>query len=1436
KQGDIGGGDPFAEGYANLWEKMISDETVQEAGGGYWDINKNFMMSLKLELTNLQNLAKAYYMTKLAKGTLEQMMLEELTGVQSGGSNKVQVFSQALSAASSMEADLFTRSLSQIQQFVNAHNEATTAMYDRKRAEAMFKSCIVSLVLTAVVGFYASPLIALAASPVISGITDYVTLSYLDKKLHDKFTPNTLEMNKVYDILGKLRGSKREVVEAIKEGAEFDQNSFQAFFAGLDKAENAILAQLDGAGMYVDAGDGFQAVNEKSIMLLRGKFESIQNARQAYLMIQRAKMKTWNLVYEIMTGKSAAEAGIDLHGAGKAESADKMLELQMKVDTIHKKVIENNRQRQLSLQRQQALYSLVGSIVGIAVGMIACAAVGIPLAINSSAFVGVVGATISLGNTISSMLFQKQRLDRMSTNVHADEIFYEQMIDKVINSNVSTFEKMGMIDEMAARSIDDITQGAAIDIGDGMWGLDIGKVMQSFQRLNALRTLELALLSVEKSRENVRKVLLAYYTGTSGDEDFEALKIGLDARMTNRVAALEAKIMMVNDEINMHNQRTQAEKAFHRSMVQLCIELATLAFYGVKEFAKAGQSSKASLENTFSKGNRLSSVINAVVNTYYAYSDSKQGMGMLDNFEKEKAFLKQLYKQTSEKSMQRLEQSERDALMSFDMGWIQSVGHGQVSLNMKYVSEISNKIDKIYNAKDALANIMSSKARMRAHFISLMGGMAVQPADYVGEAFTAQREMTNVLIEQMTQKLQDAITRMNDISNAKKNLIIQLVSDVVIALDSTHFGKTGGSLEKELEKSLTKVIKPGHKRAGAAAALRQMMVSQNLATLLGTWIYDKYYVKDRGPVNTPNLRTEGLRTTGDARADQLGYYEYMTELEGVRAADGKLQSDRDYAVKAHRDAIRDAVLAWVKEAYQAYFEGKDRYRQQELKKAIIDFAASQLLASNDPATFVTTMQGKTPEEIEAIQQQYYENAKKVLADMIAANIGHPGAVDQVLKNLNINIDPTTGEITIERKSLEAFTIVVDGNEITIDPTKVDAAIDTAMKSDFAKNLHKPADFQALKIKAITDELMILKSRIEPQEGDAARINKLMADFKKELNMLCQRLRAQGVDESKIQAVESLIKNFNSAQDLLDIVNGMASLLADDAVSGTIKETFTAVKTSLETAIKNEAMVNILKGSVEDGQSRATLNIIELLKSGALSSTDLEMFAGRLLEKGLTVDEFLHFVEQNAGQFKQLMKPEKNAAAFEVLITWVQEKGQGKQGLVQSIATQLGLSIDESVPPSAPATAPAQAQSSQDRTRGARPSPTQTGDVQDKLRNVNTQSSDQQQNIVPSQDQRPRKTTRNRPERTISRRTVDTNTDIVQPNNAAVVRDQFASNVNDRTDDQESNDKGNGNRGNGGGNKDQNTDQRNHEKEQLAWRQAQDKMKEINGSNGSDYLA
>jgi hypothetical protein len=791
--------DPFAQKMAEVMDKTNESSLIKDAGSGYQDINKDNAYAHTKWFLSLQNTRTAYYKIKMAKVKLRDAILKKQTGIEHKG-NFDQAFSKIMSDATILERYFFVSYLNQVQTQIAAHNEYVTAVFEREKAEEMnsFWSSV---------WFCALPIGGLLIfSSLHVKLADWIRLEAFYATHDNHFTPSELNMDNVYKIIDELAdtqmGLSKKTVDRV-----------QKFFNEMEKKILELEKELSKKGT-MSAPDSMKAVNWNFINKINEQYELIQRIVHGVLTLLLSKAK---LASSALKQDDVPDVGW-VKDAIKSTFKNNRLALDFKIDTIRKKVEEHNRQRAQELELDKARYGIAGGIAGVvlAVALIAANVVtfGAASVLTVLAYAGFIAACSAAGSALGELTFQYSH--PVHENVYGEKNFYKEILEAETQYNKME-DSLDRIRQRQRKNIDKINSNSFIDAGRDKRALDIKAVIRARNELTRDRIIELAILMVAKTKANIRAAMSARVSGRPAIlADFDGLQASMEADYNGLLNAFEYKVLMANDEINLHNAKIDQEKALSDAWVSFGINTVSAvcsAFsgkIGTNGIGSGSSYSKLIDVKAYGKlaANARLDATQVVLRTYdllraYEHSQAKYGM-LIEDTRRLNELINDIYSMTQNVQDNNMRKALREAAKTANINLVEGIGDGRVAINMKYLFRILRKVESIYNAEIARAMIENAKNQARAKMTR-----SISAGNEVVDALYQDMDRAKAVVQHLYQRLEDYVKFVNAVAEAKKQLVMKAAAFAVFAVmktDQVLDGKITDGITKGVNKALGKVL------------------------------------------------------------------------------------------------------------------------------------------------------------------------------------------------------------------------------------------------------------------------------------------------------------------------------------------------------------------------------------------------------------------------------------------------------------------------------------------------------------------------------------------------------------------------------------------------------------------------------------------------------
>lgn len=316
---------------------------------------------------------------------------------------------------------------------------------------------------------------------------------------------------------------------------------------------------------------------------------------------------------------------------------------------------------------------------------------------------------------------------------------------------------------------------------DGMYHLDYKALANLERRLNTLNNAIRTIFYMAKSKQDLRRLVQAMLKGVAGDSSTEGLTMSaLENMLAQRQVLVSGITFQLQQVVAARNMARQREIAMANSTAGASgqaagavLSLVAACIPGLQALGAILNIATALTSSAIGIASALGSEGNALGMTYN--SNDRQ----LDQYLEHRA-------QTDEGFESKLDRLEAEAMMELMENGIVGTGDGYHNVNYSLLAQTYNRIQKIYQMKQILSDVLSMNAKVRSVVQRQLTGVSPTSTDDLTKAVNQANLSTALRVaNKISSHLKTTATVMNQARDAEKNLKMQAITGAVnIAVSS----------------------------------------------------------------------------------------------------------------------------------------------------------------------------------------------------------------------------------------------------------------------------------------------------------------------------------------------------------------------------------------------------------------------------------------------------------------------------------------------------------------------------------------------------------------------------------------------------------------------------------------------------------------------------
>jgi len=899
---NFGSGDPFSGDIDSLIDNELTFGNISvDVGGDKIDVNGDAVSAADRRLTALQNLRRLWHMFQMAKSKMRQTVAEIVQEREGGSSNLEGIVMGALDNAAKFEKQVFSNLIGQMQSVIIYNNQMVEAREAADKANAhwwvsMFTSLpILGMPLEWIGDFVVETVFFFDGDNAHFGISDVSAQDLIDQTFRTK-----------NENVRRILNSDEEAMNAV---SEYERRMW------------GVAAELDSVEAYSEGKDGIRNINEDYVNALRDKMAKLQNVIRLITMLKRAQYNLRSIISKIMRGSGEIS---ELVSADTLDSIgdSKRLAFELKLQNLKNRIQEHNKRVLEAAALKQALWRVTGLFAGLMIATVAILTGGIGLL----AAIPLIASLATLGGSLGNLIYNyTNKVDENSFN---DAAFYGTTPEEVSgNVAVDAYRRTERITE---QKVDTLTGDSHKDIGkngawfdsESQWGLDAKALMDVNAGINKLHNLQKLLIMLVQAQQDMRNLILASTTGVSTTDNSDMVQASNRASAQNKIAALELKREMIADIVAAHNRAVMQDADIEKSWIQFTVSAGSAIAGGLGAGLVEGG---ANWVGGMTEGMFWGGVINSVINLAYAITEAVEA----DTNKNIQGILDGLYKSDRRVQASKLEDAEQSSVYAAGRDLVTDAGSRNVAVNAVAFSNLSQKLEKLYNQQIGLVMVAQARNRMLKNVARIVGLANAAESDLSMEAVYEARESAQKNLDILKQKVQEFVDCRNRENQARRQLTLAIVAVAMTALN-VYMKKFGGEEkvskwlnDKFDSKSITVTDNEALKQAisggsenwdgkiglgDLAGAAANVITSENFARLVAVEMYDKIFAKNYE--SSSQRRVEGGKSAArhSSDADSISYYENKSWEEDTASAQLEIDAEKMEIMRRLSQEFRNILI------------------------------------------------------------------------------------------------------------------------------------------------------------------------------------------------------------------------------------------------------------------------------------------------------------------------------------------------------------------------------------------------------------------------------------------------------------------------------------------------------------------------------------------------
>src|SRR3989338_5741437 len=319
-----------------------------------------------------------------------------------------------------------------------------------------------------------------------------------------------------------------------------------------------------------------------------------------------------------------------------------------------------------------------------------------------------------------------------------------------------------------------LSLGINTSVGGGYWGIDGAKISKLRNALGRIFYIRTAIATVAAAQQNMRNLVHMEMTGIAGRQAGELTEAVNQANFQRALKTMSYFTQYLEQRVEAHNKSVDARKKINDAFVKFGVDL-FLAAAGV---TAALRFDIAAFYYIISPVLQLTnSIYDVIVN----YQRSKEGDGDLGDYNAYRTAREITRRNDPDSATNRLDQAEAEVYGEISQNLIEEVGGGRWGLNSGALSLIQNKMERIYNIRQALARLREAEAEARAMVHAAMTGVGGDVGSF-SSAFAIDRAIAMANVADLFANIRTIVERHNQMNDASREMWQALATTVVNAL------------------------------------------------------------------------------------------------------------------------------------------------------------------------------------------------------------------------------------------------------------------------------------------------------------------------------------------------------------------------------------------------------------------------------------------------------------------------------------------------------------------------------------------------------------------------------------------------------------------------------------------------------------------------------
>ena len=779
----------------NMLESVFQDlpSILYTGDNGYLELDDETLLSVRNRFYATKNLRKAWNMINRSKVDGRNIVHEELTGISGREKSKTAEKMQEMEGQwQELNFSTYVNKLQERMFIYNMHR------YLKSRENASGWQAFSNMwsrildVIGMILDFFIpgiSMLFSIGSGSMSVGSTEYCN-DMVDPYKPDlpDYQPTTHDTNLGNDAANALNG--------------------------VNNLEENVYSQVD-SGLLSTTSDDYYALDYNQIAGLTTQLTRTLNLKKAIVALYKERASIRKLVHMEMTGVG----GREMHDYVEHMNKGDFFKLEMLVFMLNEfKTAENMEIYEENTEddawRSFAIStgcSIGGSMIGGAAGS-AGGAIG-------SALGSIIGGLIS--SIVNNTVFGSYGAEYGDSSLPA----YLQSLRQ--NSNTT----QNRLENLELEIYEDLLANGITDTGDGYDGLNSSHIATLRDRLSRVAYVKNAFAAIQKARQDARSLVHLEMTRISGRNSGDYVKGVVKTETEGALRTFSYLTKYLDERIEVQNRTRDAEKALYDSIWKMVLDVVIAAiFTGV---GYAGGSAEILWHIMTPVIGAVNSAYDFIVSLVRKYT----GFGSLENYNVAKTVNDIRAKNDNNSTINRLNELERQALMNISQELIEELGGGRWGVSSGAMAMMQEKLNRIYNIKDAIARIQAAEAEARATVHMVMSGTGGRMSDATS-AFLVDRMVTQALARDLFRNLQTISKRHNQMNAAYRQMWTSLVQmafsalSIYLSVRSTKNYLERKELNEQMKKS-EKHLKGLEKELNAAKQANNKVKEDNLRAMIG---------------------------------------------------------------------------------------------------------------------------------------------------------------------------------------------------------------------------------------------------------------------------------------------------------------------------------------------------------------------------------------------------------------------------------------------------------------------------------------------------------------------------------------------------------------------------------------------------------------------------